>query len=89
MSTTPNPGSEAALKLGCRCPVFDNNHGKWPPFPAGEDRPEGWYLSVMCPVHATYAPAHGKLRTLWEAEPERMPRWLQETDEGFRINDRD
>jgi hypothetical protein len=24
---TPNPGSEAALELGCTCPVLDNNHG--------------------------------------------------------------
>jgi hypothetical protein len=68
---------------------MDNNHGKWPPFPEDEGRPAGWYLSVMCPVHATYAPAQGKLHTLWEEEPERprpgLPGWLEETDEGISM----
>lgn len=27
----PNPGSEAALKLGCSCPVIDNHHGRGRP----------------------------------------------------------
>jgi len=23
----PNPGSDEAIKLGCKCPVLDNEHG--------------------------------------------------------------
>lgn len=41
-----NPGSNAAIDAGCRCPVMDNNHGKYPPFP-----PDSWYLSGNCPIH--------------------------------------
>lgn len=26
--TTPNPGSEEAIKAGCKCPVIDNGYGK-------------------------------------------------------------
>lgn len=25
---TPNPGSDAAIKQGCTCPVYDNARGK-------------------------------------------------------------
>lgn len=85
MSELPNPGSTEALRLGCRCPVMDNNHGKWPPFPADEGRPEGWIISMRCMVHAWPRKPH----TLWEAEPERLPSWLEETPDGFTINDRD
>jgi hypothetical protein len=74
---TPNPGSEDALRLGCRCPVMDNNHGKWPPFPADEGRPEGWWLSMRCPVHGS------------QREATARPSWLEETPDGLRINDRD
>lgn len=24
----PNPGSDAAIKMGCTCPVLDNAHGR-------------------------------------------------------------
>ena len=41
---TPNPGSDAALELGCQCPILDNNHG------------HGWGASLFwitedCPLH--------------------------------------
>jgi hypothetical protein len=42
----PNPGSDEARELGCRCPVMDNNHGKWPPYP-----PDGWWMRADCPLH--------------------------------------
>jgi len=42
----PSPGSSAALMQGCTCPVLDNNHGKWAPWP-----PDGWWISEDCPVH--------------------------------------
>lgn len=44
---TPNPGSDEAGAMGCICPVMDNNHGKWPPWP-----PHGWWMVEGCPVHA-------------------------------------
>jgi hypothetical protein len=44
----PNPGSDEAIKQGCYCAVYDNNHGKWPPF----RDPDGWWISQGCPVHA-------------------------------------
>lgn len=28
LPTTPNPGSDEAIRLGCTCPVMDNGHGK-------------------------------------------------------------
>lgn len=42
----PNPGSRNAVGQGCTCAVLDNNHGHYPPWP-----PNGWYITVGCPVH--------------------------------------
>lgn len=42
----PNPGSDKAIELGCTCPVLDNNHGKFAPWP-----PDGWWKDPDCPVH--------------------------------------
>ena len=40
----PNPGSDAALELGCSCPVLDNAHGR---------RDDGlFWIAADCPVHA-------------------------------------
>ena len=44
----PNPGSDAALDMGCTCAVMDNCHGKWAPWP-----PDGWWITQGCPVHDT------------------------------------
>ena len=39
----PNPGSDAAIKLGCLCPVMDNAHGR---------RNDGLFWIVAdCPLH--------------------------------------
>jgi len=46
----PNPGSDEARSAGCICAVLDNNHGKWSPWP-----PDGWWITVGCPVHASLA----------------------------------
>ena len=49
MTTTdvPNPGSDEALALGCKCPVLDNNHGV-----GGCDWGEGtWWYNGDCPLH--------------------------------------
>jgi hypothetical protein len=53
VSDKPNPGSDAALDLGCICAVLDNNHGRFPPYPAVPDQglPEAWWITEGCPVH--------------------------------------
>lgn len=43
----PNPGSDAAIRLGCTCPVLDNHHGAG--FPYG-GKTCFWYTDG-CPVH--------------------------------------
>ena len=48
MPESPNPGSAAARERGCTCPVLDNCQGRFSPRP-----PDGWYIRVGCPVHAT------------------------------------
>jgi hypothetical protein len=42
----PNPGSAAAVKKGCTCPVLDNSHGKG----AGWGENTFW-VDVSCPLH--------------------------------------
>ena len=46
MAETPNPGSDEALDMGCRCAVLDNCHGRFAPIPG-----DNWYITVGCPVH--------------------------------------
>lgn len=50
----PNPGSDAAIKKGCICPVLDNAHGKgW--MGGVKDPTTGSTLfvyTVGCPVHS-------------------------------------
>jgi hypothetical protein len=41
----PNPGSDAALTMGCLCPVLDNNHGRHLPWQGG------WLTVDACPLH--------------------------------------
>jgi hypothetical protein len=41
------PGSDAALCAGCLCPIMDNCHGKYAPFPG-----DGWWISERCPLHS-------------------------------------
>jgi hypothetical protein len=44
--TAPNPGSDEAIKLGCKCPVLDNAHGR------GYMGVAGTFVYVEgCPVH--------------------------------------
>lgn len=45
--SVPNPGSDDAIRLGCKCPVIDNGHGAGFPY-------EGrvcFYISDICPIH--------------------------------------
>lgn len=46
MDKPPNPGSDAARALGCKCPVLDNNHGLRSPWP-----PDGWFMVPSCAIH--------------------------------------
>ena len=48
MSDVPNPGSPEAMKLGCKCPVLDNAHGRG--FPWGGNEPSFW-VNEECPLH--------------------------------------
>jgi len=45
--TTPNPGSDAAIKQGCTCPVLDNAHGRG--IMGEEDF--GFWIDSSCPLH--------------------------------------
>ena len=43
----PNPASDRAIKLGCKCPVDDNND-----MPHGGDWPHGkWWVDERCEMH--------------------------------------
>lgn len=57
-SGTPNPGSAEAIEQGCKCPILDNNHGRFAPWP-----PDGWWNAGNCPVHPITKDA--------ESDPER------------------
>ena len=52
----PNPGSDAALELGCRCPVMDNGHGRddFAPFHGKTGEPCFW-VTADCPIHGELA----------------------------------
>jgi hypothetical protein len=44
----PNPGSQEAIELGCRCPVIDNGHGQ------GAYQENGvwlFWINGDCPIH--------------------------------------
>lgn len=53
MRETTNPGSDAAIKAGCTCPVLDNAHGKG--YLGGvRNRDTGeimFVYNLACPVH--------------------------------------
>lgn len=44
--TTPNPGSRAAIELGCTCPMMDNHYGRGYHGIAGE-----FVYTFGCPIH--------------------------------------
>lgn len=50
----PNPGSNAAIALGCTCPVLDNARGlgAYGGAKGKDDKPMFW-VSAGCPVHST------------------------------------
>lgn len=50
MSDKPNPGSDEALSMGCKCPVLDNGHGRGSGRVNGKGKPLFWF-SKLCPLH--------------------------------------
>jgi hypothetical protein len=44
----PNPASIEALKMGCRCPVFDNNNGNG----VKKKGRVSWKISKSCKIHS-------------------------------------
>lgn len=49
--TKPNPGSEEAIRAGCRCPVLDNNRGKG--IGISSDGETLFWMSGDCPIHGS------------------------------------
>jgi hypothetical protein len=48
----PNPGSNAALELGCTCPVLDNHYGKgFPELFTDIIGGKCFWIAQDCPVH--------------------------------------
>lgn len=47
-NTKPTPGSDDAVKLGCKCPRMDNCYGR-----GYMGIPDLFVFTVGCPVHAT------------------------------------
>jgi hypothetical protein len=54
MTDVPNPGSDAAYKLGCQCARIDNHYGAGFPWPdpdhPGEMKVSFW-ITDGCPLH--------------------------------------
>lgn len=46
--TTPKPGSDDAISMGCTCPVLDNARGLGR---LGDGEKFGWWYNMGCPVH--------------------------------------
>lgn len=45
--TTPTPGSQEAIRLGCLCPVMDNNGGRG----FGDPNSPMYWINNSCPLH--------------------------------------
>jgi hypothetical protein len=46
--TTPNPGSDAAVAIGCTCPVLDNGRGRGAYQVGGVWQ---FWITQGCPLH--------------------------------------
>lgn len=54
-SSLPNPGSDAALALGCICPVLDNGHGQDDFAPHYDNGKPCFWITIGCNVHGETA----------------------------------
>lgn len=60
----PNPGSDKALDMGCRCPVLDNSYGR-----GYYGQPGRFVINASCPVHGQ-KPKAAKYSSIYpEEEP--------------------
>jgi len=50
----PNPGSDEAIKLGCKCSVLDNHHGEG--FPYSKNGEPCFWINGGCPLHSSRTP---------------------------------
>lgn len=55
--TKPTPGSDAAISLGCKCPVLDNAHGRGYLGGVKINGQTIFVYSAGCPLHHTPHPA--------------------------------
>lgn len=46
----PNPGSDEAIKAGCKCPVLDNGHGNGCGRKDTDGTPLFW-INATCLIH--------------------------------------
>ena len=56
----PNPGSEEAGKMGCKCPIYDNEYGRGC---GGE-----FVIRMDCPVHTIEAEEVRKMLGITEKQ---------------------
>ena len=47
IKSKPNPGSDEAIELGCKCPILDNAKGRGAYF----GPPGSFIISSACPIH--------------------------------------
>lgn len=53
MAEHPNPGSDEALALGCKCAVIDNAHGAGVPGMSGPNGEPQFWVNWHCPLHGS------------------------------------
>lgn len=58
MTEKPNPGTDEAIALGCKCPVIDNCYGR-----GYRGQPGVFAYTVSCPVHNAIAEAMKKVKS--------------------------
>lgn len=46
----PNPGSDEAIKAGCKCPCLDNSYGEGCGWKDTDGTPLFW-IAPNCPIH--------------------------------------
>jgi len=66
----PNPGSDAAIKKGCICPVLDNGHGDEE---LGKIR--GFICNMECPIHVF---RHKDVLKKFNGDPEFKKKYKEE-----------
>lgn len=49
IKTIPNPGSDTAIKQGCKCAIMDNNYGRGRD--TGSIHKPVFVVTLSCPLH--------------------------------------